>query len=83
MNPDIELTITEFLANQPQWIGPHSGLVTRVESGKGLLGVFLNVAPYCVNVVQADFLALVSLRYFVRGGNVGDLIAVLGAEGAE
>ena len=54
-------------------------MLSWVESATGVVGVFLSMCPYSVNVVQADMLAVCGLRYALLGANVGDLIAVLGS----
>ena len=62
---------------------PNGQLYTRVESGKGELGVFLignnDVTPWRWKIRAADFNNLQILPHLLKGVKVADIMAILGS----
>ena len=62
---------------------PNGELYTRLESGKGEIGVFLqgnnDVTPWRFKIRAADFNNLQILPHILKGAKVADIMAILGS----
>ena len=62
---------------------PEGELYTRLESGKGEIGVYLQgnnaVTPWRFKIRAADFNNLQILPHILKGAKVADIMAILGS----
>jgi NAD(P)H-quinone oxidoreductase subunit H len=62
---------------------PNGELYTRLESGKGEIGVFIqgnnDVTPWRFKIRAADFTNLQILPHILKGAKVADIMAILGS----
>ena len=62
---------------------PHGELYTRLESGKGEIGVFIqgnnDVTPWRFKIRAADSNNLQILPHILKGAKVADIMAILGS----
>jgi NAD(P)H-quinone oxidoreductase subunit H len=75
----------QFVAKKvsPTFKVPQGEIYSRVESGKGELGIYLvgdnNVFPWRWKIRAADFNNLQILPHLLRGMKVADIVVILGS----